>query len=150
MYVCSVSSCLPPPYLRPSTTQILLRMPHLHPRLRRLHNPDSTYHCHTRRQDDPGTVDGWVRPFLLTLDLSSLSQYNLRSATSNETISVGSTNLTAALNSFFPALTPADDAAYLKQYPLSDYAGNASVQTRVGTGESELRCAVGPLPSSYC
>ncbi|PSS34240.1 hypothetical protein PHLCEN_2v1750, partial [Hermanssonia centrifuga] len=60
-------------------------------------------------------------------------------ATSNETLS-GGTDLDSALHAFFPGLTAADLAAYDEQYRLSQFE-DASQQVRVGTGESELRCA---------
>lgn len=61
-------------------------------------------------------------------------------ATSNESLSSG-TNLSSSLRSFFPLLSADDLTEFNAVYPLSAF-DNATQQTRVGTGESELRCAV--------
>lgn len=62
-------------------------------------------------------------------------------ATSNESLSSG-TNLSSSLKSFFPLLSSTEDLTEFNAvYPLSAF-DNATQQTRVGTGESELRCAV--------
>ncbi|KAI0704096.1 alpha/beta-hydrolase [Earliella scabrosa] len=58
---------------------------------------------------------------------------------SNESLSEGS-DTTAALQEFYPALTPEDIEDYLRVYPLSDY-GSATQRLNVATGESEFICA---------
>ncbi|EKM56690.1 uncharacterized protein PHACADRAFT_27481 [Phanerochaete carnosa HHB-10118-sp] len=61
-------------------------------------------------------------------------------ATSNESLSLGATSLNSGLQTFFPALTQADLAEFNQVYAVSNF-DNSSQQIRVGTGESELRCA---------
>ncbi|KAF8193430.1 alpha/beta-hydrolase [Pholiota molesta] len=60
-------------------------------------------------------------------------------ATSNETLS-GGTDIAAALQSFFPALTNASINALIAKYPLSEF-GTSDLQFQTLTGDSELRCA---------
>ncbi|KAI0672409.1 alpha/beta-hydrolase [Trametes maxima] len=61
-------------------------------------------------------------------------------STSNETLSGSGPNITAALQKFFPGLTPEDLNEYLQHYPASEFTSD---QQRFAdtTGESELRCA---------
>ncbi|KAI0826129.1 alpha/beta-hydrolase [Irpex lacteus] len=68
-------------------------------------------------------------------------------ATSNETLS-GGTNLTAALKATFPGLTTTDLTQFAQHYPLSDF-DSVEQQVRVGTGESQLRCATEILGGSF-
>ncbi|KII91820.1 hypothetical protein PLICRDRAFT_105475 [Plicaturopsis crispa FD-325 SS-3] len=60
-------------------------------------------------------------------------------STSNETLS-GDLNITAALHTFFPALTAAQLAQFLDVYPEADFDSPAQ-RAQVATGESELICA---------
>ena len=53
----------------------------------------------------------------------------------------------ASLRAFFPLLSDADLTEFNDVYPLSAF-DNSSQLARVGTGESELRCAVGNLLNS--
>ena len=80
---------------------------------------------------------------LMFLDICVNKAEGDHRATSNETLS-GGTNLTAPLKTFFPDLTATDLAQFEQQYPISAF-DNVSQQIRVGTGESELRCAVSIL-----
>ncbi|KIP09951.1 hypothetical protein PHLGIDRAFT_66574 [Phlebiopsis gigantea 11061_1 CR5-6] len=61
-------------------------------------------------------------------------------ATSNETLSF-TVDMDTGLKAFFPLLSPTDLDQFNEVYPLSAFP-NASDQLRLGTGESELKCAV--------
>ncbi|KAJ6597386.1 Alpha/Beta hydrolase protein [Mycena sp. CBHHK59/15] len=60
-------------------------------------------------------------------------------STTNETLS-GGTNITAALQGFFPSLTNADAEELTAEYSISEFA-SAALQFQAITGESELLCA---------
>lgn len=59
-------------------------------------------------------------------------------ATSNETLS-GGTNISLALQDFFPSLTDTDIREFLLLYPVDDF-DSSSQQFQVATGEPELIC----------
>ncbi|TFK53145.1 alpha/beta-hydrolase [Heliocybe sulcata] len=63
--------------------------------------------------------------------------------TSNESLSFGATNITAALKSFFPSLTETDLTEFLAEYPASEFS-STDEQVRTATGEATVRC-----PRSY-
>ncbi|KAG1804994.1 Alpha/Beta hydrolase protein [Suillus plorans] len=71
-------------------------------------------------------------------------------ATSNETLS-GGTNISLALQEFFPSLTDADIQEFLLLYPVDEF-DSLSQQLQVATGEPELICgrqAMGGPSSLY-
>ncbi|KAG1871950.1 Alpha/Beta hydrolase protein [Suillus tomentosus] len=71
-------------------------------------------------------------------------------ATSNETLS-GGTNISLALQEFFPSLTDADIQEFLLLYPIDEF-DSLSQQLQVATGEPELICgrqAMGGPSSLY-
>ncbi|CAL1710102.1 unnamed protein product [Somion occarium] len=61
-------------------------------------------------------------------------------ATSNETLSDEGSSISAALKTFFPALTDSDIAELEQRHPASDCT-TFDQQFRAATGESELLCA---------
>lgn len=71
-------------------------------------------------------------------------------ATSNETLSSG-TNISLALQEFFPSLTDTDIQEFLLLYPVDEF-DSSSQQFQVATGEPELICgrqAMGGPSSQY-
>ncbi|KDQ50936.1 hypothetical protein JAAARDRAFT_141079 [Jaapia argillacea MUCL 33604] len=60
-------------------------------------------------------------------------------AVSNETLA-GGTNISAALQAFFPSLTSADLADFMAAYPSTEFSSTNEWQ-RVATGEPSVRCA---------
>ncbi|KAJ7165538.1 alpha/beta-hydrolase [Mycena crocata] len=60
-------------------------------------------------------------------------------STTNETLSGGS-SIAAALENFFPSMTNETAAAFVAEYPASDFASTA-LQFQAATGEPELLCA---------
>ena len=67
------------------------------------------------------------------------------SSTSNETLS-GGTNISVALQEYFPALTETDIQEFVALYPLNDY-DSPSQQFQVATGEPDVICGVSLIGS---
>ncbi|KAE9401291.1 alpha/beta-hydrolase [Gymnopus androsaceus JB14] len=59
-------------------------------------------------------------------------------STSNETV-IGGPNITAALKTAYPQLTPTDLEEFVQEYPLSEF-DSTSQQLQVATGESSVIC----------
>ncbi|KAJ7189058.1 alpha/beta-hydrolase [Mycena filopes] len=60
-------------------------------------------------------------------------------STTNETLAGGPT-IQAALQSYFPSMSNETAAAFLAEYPLSEFGGDAALQTQVATGEPSVQC----------
>lgn len=96
---------------------------------------------------------GPYKNFVPVLDGTVITDYPTRSvlrgefakvpllvgSVSNETLASGA-NISSALQSYFPALTPFDLAGYEYVYPASEFS-SSDEQFRVATGNPTVRCA---------